>query len=84
MISKNEQKRLKKILGHHYAKDVLQLLNEKGITNKFGVPHNLEYIRMVFQGYRKNQDIEKAIVDLAVKRKDERESIRKNKTNLYR
>ena len=83
MISKNEQKRLKKLLGHQYAKEVSAILKRKKITNKFGVAHSAEYIRMVFQGYRKNTDIERAIIDLAIQRKKEKDSLLRSKSNLF-
>lgn len=83
MISKNDQKRLKKWLGHHYTKEVSSILRKKRIVNKFGKPHSQEYIRMVFQGYRKNTAIEQAIIELAVLRKKASEKIQQHKSNLF-
>lgn len=71
MISENERKELRNLFQGYYAEDVLQILKEKKITNRNGKSHNIQYIRMVFQGVRKNPDIEAAIWLLARKRKEE-------------
>jgi hypothetical protein len=65
MISEVEQKELKQLIGQHYSVEVQELLESKSIRNRNGHPHSLEYIRMVFQGYRQNQDVEAAIWELA-------------------
>ncbi len=71
MITKNEQKRLKPIIGSHYTAAILKILMAKRIHNKNGRPHNATYIRMVFQGFRNNKEIENAIWKLAVHKKRE-------------
>lgn len=71
MITKNEQKRLKPIIGSHYTAAVLKILSAKRIRNKNGLPHNATYVRMVFQGFRNNKEIENAIWKLAVYKKKE-------------
>ena len=83
MISKSDQLKFKEILGHQYAREVLEMLNAKEIKNRFGKPHSLTYIRMVFQGYRHNPDIERAIIELAILRKKEKEDICLHKSNLF-
>lgn len=70
MISKHEQKQLKRFLGAQYSKRVLDILSHKGIKNKQGKPHTAAYIRMVFQGLRNNAEIENAIWELANQNKD--------------
>ncbi len=70
MITKNEQIHLKKILGSHYTASVLKNLMAKKICNKNGLPHNAKYIRMVFQGLRNNEEIETAIWELALYKKN--------------
>lgn len=69
MITKNEQKQLKPIIGSHYTAAVIKILLTKKIRNKNGFPHNATYVRMVFQGLRNNKEIENAIWKLAVHKK---------------
>ena len=69
MITEIERKELRQLFQGYYADDVLEILKEKKVTNRNGKPHNIQYIRMVFQGVRKNQDIEAAIWQLASERK---------------
>lgn len=71
MITEKERNLLKILLQGHYAEDVLNILTEKNIFNRNGKRHNVRYIRMVFQGIRKNADIEAAILYLASIRKKE-------------
>jgi hypothetical protein len=69
MITEIEQKHLKILFQGHYTDDVLKILNSKHILNRNGEPHNAQYIRMVFQGIRKNSDIEAAIWQAAGNKK---------------
>ena len=73
MITEIERKELRQIFQGYYAEDVLDILEREKITNRNGKPFNIQYIRMVFQGVRKNQDIEAAIWKLADERKRELE-----------
>ena len=59
MITEEEQKLLRQLFGGHYSRDVLKILHHQKIVNRNGEPHNPQYVRMVFQGIRKNIDIEK-------------------------
>lgn len=70
MIAKHEQKLLKRYLGPQYSKNVLKILSKKRVKNKRGQPHTASYVRMVFQGFRNNADIENAIWELANKNKE--------------
>ena len=65
MITKHEQKQLKRFLGPQYSKEVLKFLSRKRIRNQQGRPHSAAYVRLVFQGYRYNKDIENALWELA-------------------
>lgn len=69
MITEIERKKLRNLFQGYYADDVLDILEEKKILNRNGKPFNKQYIRMVFQGVRKNKDIEAAIWQLASERK---------------
>lgn len=71
MITEIERKELRKLFQGYYAEGVLDLLEEKEIKNRNKKPYSIQYIRMVFQGVRKNLDIESAIWELASERKKE-------------
>ncbi|MDG2194937.1 MAG: hypothetical protein P8K77_08875 [Polaribacter sp.] len=82
MITELEQKQLKLLFKNHYADDVLTILNNQHIYNRNGQPHNVRYIRMVFQRVRKNSDIEAAIWQLATQRKEQLEIQRLQKQKI--
>ena len=82
MITGSEQKQLKALFQGRYTEDVLKILSNKDICNRNGEPHNAKYIRMVFQGIRKNADIESAIWELATIRKKELEYQKIQKTKV--
>jgi len=69
MITEEEQKLLKALFKGRYTQSVLKILNDRGVLNRNGDPHNAQYVRMVFQMIRKNSDIEAAIWKLAAIRK---------------
>ncbi|MGB1284531.1 MAG: hypothetical protein ACPG44_08710 [Polaribacter sp.] len=82
MITGSEQKQLKALFQGRYTEGVLKILSNKNICNRNGDPHNAKYIRMVFQGIRKNVDIESAIWELATIRKKELEYQKLQKTKV--
>lgn len=82
MISENEQKKLKKILFGHYSKEIQNILAEQNVTNRNGVAYSSKYIRMVFQGFRSNIDIESAIWELATEKKNKMNLKNIKKENL--
>jgi len=84
MITEIERKGLRQLFQGYYADDVLDILKEKKITNRNGKPHNVPYIRMVFQGVRNNPDIEAAIWQLASKRKQEIEQQKLQKQQILK
>ncbi len=84
MITELEQKELKLLFQGRYTEDVLKILSERKISNRNGEPHNAKYIRMVFQGIRKNADIESAIWHLAAQRKRNLEYQQKRKQNILK
>ena len=84
MITEIERKELRQLFQGYYAERVLEILKEKKITNRNGKSHNIQYIRMVFQGVRKNQDIEAAIWQLASERKKEIELQRIQKQQIFK
>ena len=70
MINENEHKKLKKILLGHYSKEIQNILAEQNVTNRNGIAYSSKYIRMVFQGFRGNIDIESAFWKLATEKKN--------------
>lgn len=82
MITENEQNQLKEIIGAHYADDVSEILNNKGIRNRNGHPHQISYIHKVFQGNRTNADIEAAIWELASIKQEEAKAAEKLKNKI--
>jgi len=84
MITEIERKELRQLFQGYYAEDVREILEEKKITNRNGKSHNIQYIRLVFQGVRKNQDIETAIWQLASKRKKELEQQKLQKQQILK
>ena len=82
MITKNEQIQLKKLIGSQYSAQVKKILNRKRVKNKFGQPYTAEYIRLVFQGLRNNKDIEAAIWELAVHKKNKANILDQIKSDL--
>ncbi|MBL4605549.1 MAG: hypothetical protein JKY02_07800 [Flavobacteriaceae bacterium] len=71
MITEIERKELRKLFQGYYAENVLEILQEKKLKNRNGKPYNIQYIRIVFQGVRKNLDIEDAIWQLANEKREE-------------
>lgn len=84
MITPEEQIQLKNIIGAHYAEDVSDILNNKGIRNRNGIPHNFHYIRAVFAGTRNNIDVEKAILELAGSKQAEVQKVEKQKQKILK
>ncbi|MDT7832390.1 hypothetical protein RQM59_08360 [Flavobacteriaceae bacterium S356] len=84
MITELERKQLKELLQAHYADDVLKILSQNMVLNRNGEPHNAQYVRMVFQGFRKNSDIEAAIWQLATEKKKELDLQKARKQNILK
>ncbi len=67
MIHKEQRKKLKEVLGYHYTKGVLKILNEHKVTNRNGTAYGTSMIRNVFNGLNENKAIEDAIMELCVR-----------------
>ncbi|MFV9552052.1 hypothetical protein [Algibacter sp. PT7-4] len=65
MISKEENSRLKEVLGNHYTSLVLAELKKRGVVNKNNKPHTANQVRVVFNGGREHEKIEEAIYSAA-------------------
>lgn len=64
-MKKTERKKLKKILGNVYIKDVQEILLKKNILNSKGKQFSKAYISNVFNGVESNNEIELAFFELA-------------------
>lgn len=84
MITELEQKELKLLFRGRYTEDVLKILSQRNVCNRNGEPHNAKYVRMVFQGIRRNADIESAIWHLAEQRKREIKYQQQKKQNILK
>ena len=73
MIHKKQREELRKVLGYHYADEVLYILNMHGVTSRKGTPYGKSMIRNVYNGLNENKKIESAIMELYVKKKKEKE-----------
>lgn len=71
MIRKEQRKKLKEVLGYHYAHGVLKILKEKNVTSRNGKPYGTSMIRNVFNGLNENEDIENAIIELFVRTQED-------------
>lgn len=82
MITPDEQLQLKELFGYEYAEAVSDILEERGVRNRNGHPHQLPYIRKVFQAKSTNIDVEAAIWELAKRRKKEAAKAEKLKREI--
>lgn len=83
MITKDEAKQIKTILGAHYTGLVQKVLLEEGALNKNGKAHTANQIRVVLSGNSNNDTIEKAIFKAVEKKQlelEERKNILTKKT----
>ncbi|OIQ22012.1 MAG: hypothetical protein BM557_01140 [Flavobacterium sp. MedPE-SWcel] len=64
MITPAIRERIKTHLGSHYIDNVMEILNEKGITNRFGNSHSVSTISQVMNQQRRNADIEKVLLSI--------------------
>ncbi|MCV9934679.1 hypothetical protein OIU80_20555 [Flavobacterium sp. LS1R47] len=67
MISKKEKRLLIEILGRQYTPKVMPYLKKKGLKNEKGKPFYVESIRMITNGFRENELVELAIMQLVNK-----------------
>lgn len=63
MISKEQLKKMKEVLGHRYAKVLSEKLQAKGVLNSKGSPITSFYISQLFAGKVFNYDVVNAIID---------------------
>lgn len=64
MITIQEKKQLKQVLGNNYTSRVIKILEDRGIKNTRGLSFSTNSIRQVFNGNISNLEIEIAIYDL--------------------
>jgi hypothetical protein len=75
MITKNQAKKIKDILGHRYTSVILKYLEENNIKNSKGMPYTSESIRVVMNGFSPNERLEvqiyNAVFYYKLKKKEE-------------
>lgn len=67
MISKKEKRLLIEILGCQYTPKVMPYLQKLGIKNEKGKSFSVDSIRMIANGFRENEKVELAIMQLVNK-----------------
>lgn len=82
MINDQEREELKKVIGKHYTRKVLNLLNQRNAMTGAGRSFSIEYIRQVFNGHHQNEEVELAIYDLRDKIISIKEELRDRKKKL--
>lgn len=78
-MKKTERKKLKKILGNVFIKDVQKILLDKKIFNNKGKEFSKSYISNVFNGAEKNNEIVLAFYELAKIRLDKLNALKNAK-----
>ena len=63
MITKTQNKKLRKVLGTRYSKRMQNFLNTQNVFNKKGLPFSLAYLSHVFNGRNSDVKVEKAFFD---------------------
>tara|TARA_R110002126_G_scaffold110951_2_gene248690 strand:+ start:1511 stop:1792 length:282 start_codon:yes stop_codon:yes gene_type:complete len=81
MITKRERNKIKKILGGHYTDAVLEVLNNKGVRNKYGLFHSATMVQTVMNG-QPHREIEEAIWDAVENRNKIENDITERKNRL--
>jgi hypothetical protein len=84
MITPDEQIKLKSILGANYTDEVLELLNNKGVRNRNGHPHNPIYVSMILNGHRHNIDVEAALWTVANAKMKEANKVERLKREILK
>lgn len=73
MITDAQREVIKQVLESRYIAKITQHVEELGITNGRGNPHQDRYISMVFRQDRKDKEVENAIFELVEKITKEKE-----------
>lgn len=73
MISPQEAETIKQILGHNYAKKILDHLTETHIVRESGEEYSRQDVYNVMGSLRENEPMEAAIIELAGKTKEKKQ-----------
>lgn len=63
-MSESEINRIKKVLGNHYSKPIIKMLNKMQIVNSSGNPYSAGSIRKIVNGNQPNEEIELQILKI--------------------
>lgn len=82
MITKAQKRKLKKFLKNDWIPEVVKLLDSKGIVSRNNTHYSESTIRVVFNGYKENAEIEAAILEVYEARLDAFEKAEAKKKEL--
>jgi hypothetical protein len=84
MITKEEAKQLKRMIGFPHVGRVIVFMHDKGMKNRDGAGfYSRSYVSLVFNGHKENLEVERAIWDLAeLKSKDHDEHLERREALL--
>tara|TARA_R110002096_G_scaffold432559_1_gene649616 strand:- start:7810 stop:8073 length:264 start_codon:yes stop_codon:yes gene_type:complete len=82
MITEDQKKAFKEVLGSHYTAKVRAILKEQGVKDTFGKTHSARMITQVFNGETAHVLIEDAIVTAVEQQLQENKKIERKKQKL--
>ncbi|WP_417365624.1 hypothetical protein [Flavobacterium beibuense] len=83
MVSDDDRKKLKVLLGSRYTTEVLQVLAENNIINQStGQPYSTGFISNVFAGVYENTEIEDAFYTVYERREEKQNAIKWKRERL--
>lgn len=82
MITPEQKKEIKKVLGTRYTVDILSVLKKKELFNLKGKPFSQSFIRSVLNGHSNNVVIENIIFELYRKKKKQQTNLLNKRTKM--
>lgn len=82
MITPEERKKLRKIIGFRWIARINQYFNKRGIVNRYNMPYTSNYLSRVFNGKIENENVESGIYDLMNKRLQEQEEEKQRRKGI--
>lgn len=84
MITKEERKKLKKLIGFKWIARLNKYFVENKIYNRYNDPYTSQFISLVFNGKVENPTVEAAIWDFAELRKQEEDAEQKRRKAILK
>ena len=79
MITKEETKKLREIIGYPWITQIMEALNEAEVYNRYEKPYSSVFVSLVFNGKRENKPLEHFIWRMAEQKKEEDDRERERK-----